>query len=78
MTKKPLKTIDIDLNIAESDGIAYFRLDSKFLEFLKLCDEKHGIIGFEYNGDFDFGVILGKKQKKDEKQKIKSSSNSRS
>ena len=58
-----LKAIDIKLNKAESDGVAYYRIDPEFKNFLKLCQEKHGIIGFEYDGSFNFGVILAKKNK---------------
>lgn len=55
-----LKAIDINLDKVESEGIAYYRIDPDFKEFLQKCEEKHGIIGFEYDGSFNFGVILKK------------------
>ena len=62
--KKEITALDIDFpaNIPiESKGVAYFRLTKEFKEFLSLCNEKHGIIGFEFeDGSFNFGVILGK------------------
>lgn len=63
-----LKAIDIDIALdkVESDGVAYYRIDPKFKEFLQKCDDKHGIIGFEYDGSFNFGVILGKEASKGE------------
>lgn len=63
--KKEIKAIDIDLPVdtpLESDGVAYYRLDPHFRDFLKLCNEKHGIMGFEFEeGSLNFGVILAKK-----------------
>jgi hypothetical protein len=55
-----MKAIDIELNEAKSDGVAYYRIDPQFKEFLLKCKEKHGVIGFEYDFDgLNFGVILG-------------------
>lgn len=62
--KKLIKAIDIDLEKAESDGVAYYRLTKEMKDFLSLCNEKHDIIGFEFeDGSFNFGVILGKEKK---------------
>lgn len=61
--KKTLKAIDIELEEAESSGVAYYRLDKDFKEFLSKCEDKHGIIGFEFEyGSWNFGVILKKKK----------------
>jgi len=57
-----MNAIDIKLNKIKSEGTAYYRLDKDFKKFLERCEEKHGIIGFEYKkGSFNFGIILGKK-----------------
>jgi hypothetical protein len=63
---KILKAIDINLDKVESEGVAYYRLPIDLKMFLKKCNDKHGIIGFEYEADsWNFGVILGKnKQEK--------------
>lgn len=56
-----LKAIDINVPAEtpiKSEGTAYYRIDDKFLKFLRLCDTKHGILGFEYDGTRNFGVIL--------------------
>lgn len=56
-----LKAIDISLPAdtpLQSEGVAYYRLPDGLFEFLKLCQEKHGIMGFEYDGSRNFGVIL--------------------
>lgn len=59
--KRIIKAIDIDLEVAESGGIAYFRITPELKNFLSLCNKKHGIIGFEFeDGSFNFGVILDK------------------
>jgi len=63
MEKEPLKAIDIRLSQAESGGIAYYRITSDLKEFLQKCEERHGIIGFEYDGSFNFGIILKKGDK---------------
>lgn len=42
-------------------GTAYYRIDKDFREFLEKCREEHDIVGFEYEGGFNFGVILGYK-----------------
>lgn len=60
--KKEIKAMDIDLEKAKSGGVAYYRLNQEMKEFLSKCNEKFGIIGFEFeDGSFDFGVILAKK-----------------
>jgi hypothetical protein len=60
---------DVDLNtkminqrwimkIPDQGGIAYIRITPQLRDFIKLCHEKHGIIGFEYDLD-DIGLNLG-------------------
>lgn len=57
-----MKAIDINLDTANSKGIAYYRLTKEMKEFLEKCEEKSKIIGFEYEkGSFNFGVILADK-----------------
>lgn len=42
-----------------SKGVAYFRLDENFKEFLQKCADQHGILGFEWEpNSWNFGVIL--------------------
>ena len=54
--------IDIKCGRVESAGTAYYRIDSDFRDFLLKCQEKHRIVGFEWDdGEFNFGVILAKK-----------------
>lgn len=51
----------LDLNIEtpfEAGGVAYYRLTKEMKEFFELCEKKHGIAGFEWDGSFNFGVIL--------------------
>ena len=60
--KKEIKAIDIDLDKAESVGVAYYRLTPDMRDFFHKCNKKNGIIGFEFeDGSLNFGVILGKK-----------------
>lgn len=57
-----IKAIDIDFPVdtpIKSSGTAYYRLTTEMKEFLQRCQEKHQIIGFEWEeGSFNFGVIL--------------------
>lgn len=63
--KKKITAIDIDMQIAKSEGVAYVRITKELKDFLELCNKKHGIIGFEYEqGSFNFGVILKPKNAK--------------
>jgi len=58
-----IEAVDINLSKVKSKGIAYYRIDPQFRDFLKKCDEKHGIIGFEWDGEsLNFGVILLKNE----------------
>lgn len=59
--KREIKAIDIDLPADTpigSEGVAYYRLTKEMKEFMTLCEEKHGIMGFEWDGSFNFGIIL--------------------
>lgn len=57
-----IKAIDIEVPAdtpIQSEGVAYYRLDKGLKEFLQLCAEKHGILGFEWDSEsWNFGVIL--------------------
>ena len=45
-----------------SEMKANFRIDPKLRDFFQLCKEKHGAIGFQYDGEsLNFGLIIGKK-----------------
>jgi len=55
---KTIKAIDIELSEVKSAGVAYYRLPDHLFDFLKLCQEKHGIVGFEWDGSRNFGVII--------------------
>ena len=44
--------------MVSSSGTAYYRLTPEFKKFLEKCQEKNDIIGFEWDGSFNFGVIL--------------------
>ncbi len=51
------------MSVPEQGGTAYFRLSPELRNFLKLCHDKHGVVGFEYDfeeGGFNFGIILKK------------------
>jgi hypothetical protein len=60
---KKLIAIDINKNEVKSNGIAYYRLPKELKEFFELCEEKNNIVGFEWNGTYNFGVILEEKNK---------------
>lgn len=59
--EKPLIAIDIEIPIGQSDGVAYYRVPPHFKDFLLKCEEEHDIVGFEWDGTLNFGVILKKK-----------------
>ena len=62
---KEIKALDIEIETPfEGPGVAYYRLDQQMKEFLKKCEEQHGIAGFEYEvGSWNFGVILKHEKK---------------
>lgn len=58
---KELIAIDIDLPAdveIKSEGDAYYRLPDHLFEFLEICEKKHGILGFKWDGTRNFGVML--------------------
>lgn len=62
-----LVAIDVKLTDQfESSGTAFFRLDEHMREFLKKCQEKTPIIGFSWDGGWNFGVVLGPSRNPDE------------
>lgn len=73
MIEKTLKAIDLDIPLDGtdvSDGIAYYRISPEFRDFISLCEEKHGVIGFEYTmGEMNLGIILAKKMSKNMESK---------
>jgi len=56
-----MEAIDIELDAVQSGGTAYYRLSDGLYEFLMKCEEQGGIVGFEWDKDRNFGVILKKK-----------------
>ena len=58
-----LKAVDITIEKRESCRVAYYRITPDFLEFLKKCNKKYGIFGFEYDGTLNLGVIFKAKNK---------------
>ncbi len=54
-----LQTLDINLDTPiSSSGTAFYRLPKEMKEFLEKCQKEHRIIGFEWDGSYNFGVIL--------------------
>lgn len=50
-----------ELQSPNEGKIAHYRITPEFREFLRLCEDKQGVIGFEYDfeaDDLSFGVIL--------------------
>jgi hypothetical protein len=57
-----VNAIDIELSTGvQSKGVAYYRLPDHLFDFLKKVEAEHRIIGFEWTGDRNLGVILGEK-----------------
>lgn len=72
-TKFPaLAAIDIAIPPDQAtpfEGIAYFRIDPKMRDFIQKCEDKHGVLGFQWDGSLNFGVILKEKEKAKEDKK---------
>ncbi len=67
--KKEINAIDIDIETPfKPEGITYYRLTPDMKKFMQLCEDKHGIAGFQWDGSFNFGIIL--KNEKDEVHKM--------
>lgn len=60
--EQKIESIDIKKDIIKSKGIAYYRLDDGLFNFLTKCNEKENIIGFEWDGSRNFGIVLGENQ----------------
>jgi len=61
MKKQKVTAIDIEENEIHTTGVAYYRIDTHFKDFLQPCHKKHGIVGFVFeDGSYNFGVVLGK------------------
>lgn len=56
-----------EMTVPEQEGTAYIRIDPKLRDFFKLCNDKHGVIGFEYDFD-EAGLNLGLILKKEDKE----------
>lgn len=56
--------IGLNPEVYHSEGTAYVRLSNELYDFFKLCEEKHGVVGFEWDGSRNFGLILDKPAKK--------------
>lgn len=55
--------VNWEMSVPEQGGTAYIRITPQLRDFFKLCQEKHGVIGFEYDfeeGGLNFGLILKK------------------
>lgn len=54
---------DWQMTVPEQGGTAYIRISPQLRDFFKLCHEKHGVIGFEYDFEeagLNFGLVLNK------------------
>lgn len=54
------------MKVPEQGGTAYIRIPPALRDFLKLCHETSGVIGFEYDFNemgLNFGVVLKKGKK---------------
>lgn len=60
--------LSYEMTVPDAGGTAYIRITPQLRDFFKLCHDKHGVIGFEYDFDeagLNFGLIL-KKEADDE------------
>lgn len=56
-----IQTLDLTIETPyQGGGVAYYRLPNDVMEFFKLCQEKHGVVGFEWDPEDPriFGLIL--------------------
>lgn len=66
-----MNAIDIELNDIRSDGVAYYRLPDRMYLFFQLVEKDKRIIGFEWDGSRNFGLIVLKKNSdKEVKQEV--------
>lgn len=47
------------------EGIAYYRLPEEMKAFYDKVSSIYDVVGFEYDGGFNFGFIVSKKEKKE-------------
>lgn len=52
-----MEAIDINITEVKSDGIAYYRLPDDVYEFFKKVSADRQVIGFEWDGSRNFGLI---------------------
>ena len=53
------------MTVPEQGGTAYIRITPQLRDFFLLCQEKHEVIGFEYDfeeGGLNFGLVIKKEQ----------------
>lgn len=70
MPRSNLVAINIDLPAdtpIESEGIAYYRIAPDLRDFIEKCWKDHEVIGFEYDGSLNLGIILRKKTTNEQK-----------
>ncbi len=60
---KPLIAIDAELANFTIDAVANVRIPDEMVALIKKYQEdgKHEVIGFEFDGTYNFGVVLQKK-----------------
>ena len=59
MITDDLISIDITKEgVLKDTKVAYYRLPENVREFFLKCQEKHNIIGFEYDHNWTIGLIL--------------------
>lgn len=49
------------MRVPTQGGTAYIRISPELRDFFKLCNDKHGVIGFEYDFEeagLNFGLML--------------------
>lgn len=58
------QTTDWEMTIPTQKGTAYIRISPQLRDFFLQCQERHKVIGFEYDFEgagLSFGVVLGEK-----------------
>ena len=69
MATKKLVAINIEQTTGDFDAESYYRIPDEFLAHLKKLEEEHEIVGFVYDGTYNFGALLKKTGKKPAKGK---------
>ncbi len=68
--EKELIAIDITIpaKYIKTDGTAFYRIDESFRAFLLQCQDKYGVIGFNYDfNSLNFGVVLASSEREEVK-----------